>query len=468
MRLSKSFVILLALACLLIFTQETSAQAIRGYTSCDYDDSTNTITVYSETRTDYELGPYYEGFVHLKVYKDGVLIDSQYDYDGGTGFSFLLLQYPATPGSTYVAKGYHSANSYLYDYDEFNPSILYYYDNWGFGRFESQNVYQPWYYTFLSDVFQNRLRSEQEIPLGATHSSDVAQVPPLGVEIMLDGLKVTGLTRDVVVGQRINLSLQAEPSGATVSNVQWTVPGTRVANYIANGTTGTVTPLSNLNTSSISFYWVDGASGRQVTLSCKVNGTPFTKTVKFNVKRPTAQVTTATGAVNISSAWGGGTSLHFGVPQKLGIIFTHNVTYPSGLTGTLAWIQLAKLNRKRQLVVNSSWEKLVEVGLDGSFPYPSASSNSANDSPRSPLDNTLLKKSADDSFEMWLLFKPSGATSIWVPLRKVSWSWSGVATRNGNIWDLSSPSNSVNPASVDSTTHPEWTRVINLQNWVPE
>lgn len=186
MRASTLLISLLTTICCLVFTQETPAQerkAIRGYTDIEYDNTTSTITAYSETSVDYELGPYYEGYVELKIYKDGVLIASQSDYDGGSGFSSLTLQFTATPGSTYLAKGYHNIESYLYDYDDYYPFQVFYYDNWWFGRFESQNISQPWYYTFLDNGFQQLTRRAKSIRIGGTYSSAVASVPAVSIRI---------------------------------------------------------------------------------------------------------------------------------------------------------------------------------------------------------------------------------------------------------------------------------------------
>jgi len=37
---------------------------------------------------------------------------------------------------------------------------------------------------------------------------------------------------------------------------------------------------------------------------------------------------------------------------------------------------------------------------------------------------------------MWLMFKPAGVagTSLWVPLRQVTWSWSASASFTQGIW----------------------------------
>jgi hypothetical protein len=43
----------------------------------------------------------------------------------------------------------------------------------------------------------------------------------------------------------------------------------------------------------------------------------------------------------------------------------------------------------------------------------------------------------NDSFETWVMYKPKakdGFKTVWIPIRKLSWSWSASATYNGNSW----------------------------------
>jgi len=68
------------------------------------------------------------------------------------------------------------------------------------------------------------------------------------------------------------------------------------------------------------------------------------------------------------------------------------------------------------------------------------------------------------------MFKPSGASSIWVPLRVIkNLSWSGKATRtSAATWTLDSSNNNNNPTSLDTTDFPEWNgNILNLK-WIKE
>jgi hypothetical protein len=78
------------------------------------------------------------------------------------------------------------------------------------------------------------------------------------------------------------------------------------------------------------------------------------------------------------------------------------------------------------------------------------------------LDTFYLKVSGTDNFETYFMFIPSGVsgTSIWVPLKKVTWFWTGAATRNTttNQWSLDNNSAdwSHNPTVVTTTGYPTW------------
>jgi hypothetical protein len=300
------------------------------------------------------------------------------------------------------------------------------------------------------------------------HSGGDTPVAVNDVKIMFNGADVTNQTRDVIVGQQISLSLQVLPSTSSATNIQWTVPGNRIANYVATSANGSVTPLSNLQSAQLSFYWVDGANGRQVTVTGKVAGVTFNKTTTFNVKRPTASVTTTTDDVYANQL---SIKITFGHDFVPGISFVQTVTYPQGFTGTTQWVQIATPLRRRKTNAGV-WQRWSGAGLDTIYPY--WGSGNTNDSPSTFLDAShndgyiIVEKSMNDSFDMYLMFKPSGTNSIWVPLRKVSWFWSATGTYNQTTITLVSKNHSVNPASTDSVTHPQWTRNAANNQWINE
>lgn len=311
----------------------------------------------------------------------------------------------------------------------------------------------------------------------SSSTSDSVTVSLPKVDILLNGNVITDTTQNVVVGQQISLSAQV--TNGTPSNPQWTIPGTRVANYVVDYTNQTsatnavVTEITNQNLiqPSISFYWVDGAEARQVQYSVKINNKFYTATVTLNVKRPTARLTTKTGTVGlgiteISENGDTAFSLHYGeIFGTPGISFSATATLPNNFSGDIIWVQVVN-SRRTRTPEEGSQQVLEGVGLDTEFPLGEPNTGEESDSPQQPVIPFCSYKSvsAVDSFTTWLMFKPKGiaGVSIYVPLRKVDWSWSGTGTRNGSrcsastTWTLAPPSNTKNPSSEYTTDFPQW------------
>jgi len=280
---------------------------------------------------------------------------------------------------------------------------------------------------------------------------------------------VTGTTRDAIVGQKMNLSVQVQPSGTQLTNTNWSVPGMRVGNYAVDpsGVSAQVVPFTDTTTTSISFYWVDEGYNRTVSLSGKVNGVSVSAYVIFDAKRPVVTVTSETGEVGLSTVWDNALTLHFGSPSLIGINLNRTFySPPSGFSGNTFWVQVIAPLRRRQLA-DGTWQKLTGAGLDGHYPYSSITH--AGDNPRQPIDNSRLQYVANDTATMWLMFQPSLANSIPVPLLKVDWSWYGaIENRGGGNWVLTARSNTVNPPPVATTEFPQWSQLANDSVWVNE
>jgi hypothetical protein len=276
------------------------------------------------------------------------------------------------------------------------------------------------------------------------------------VLIKMNGVNITNKTQSTIVGRRIPLT--GEVIGGTPTTKSWSIPGNPIKGYAASSVSAKVTNLSSsdLQQSSVAFYWVDGGSGREVTYTVTVNGQIYSGKTTFNVKRPTATLTTTTGSVTISGAHGV-LAMSFGVPPpgNPGITFSASVTEPSGFSGgSGAWFQVVDSTYRRYQENGGDWYMLSGSKVcDSLFPYPGG--YTTNDSPLVGLSVDIQQRCVCDEYAMHLMYKPTG-TAIWVPLRKVEWYWSGHAVRNGANWNLESSSHSTNPGSVDWTTPPTW------------
>jgi hypothetical protein len=303
-----------------------------------------------------------------------------------------------------------------------------------------------------------------------------AQATVPKVDIKLNGNTVTGQTVNVIVGQEMNLTTSVQPSNGTVTNSQWTLPGgnsDRIANYVVtftdsqSPTSATVTNLATLNNSSVDFYWISGGNGRTVQYSAKVNGKSVHAQVTFNVQRPTASIMTSTGTPNVFVPSYGGLAgvlaLEYGdaSPGTPGITFTESVNMPQGFGGDIEWAQVINdTTRTRTTNANVQETQHGSGVLDTRYFYPFTTNNGTEDSPGVALTTNYKAYSISDTFTMYLMFVPTGTAGrpIYVPLRKVSWSWTGNAFRFGssNDWTLNSSSKTTNP-NADVTDCPQWT-----------
>jgi len=103
-------------------------------------------------------------------------------------------------------------------------------------------------------------------------------------------------------------------------------------------------------------------------------------------------------------------------------------------------------------------------GLDSHYPafYPFPATEPwwhEDDPPAEPVDNSV-QVWRSDHFTMYLLYQIDSTNSIPAPLKKLDWSWSGVAQTNGaGGWQL--VSSSVNLTNVNlSAGYPIWTNNV--------
>lgn len=183
---------------------------------------------------------------------------------------------------------------------------------------------------------------------------------------------------------------------------------------------------------------------------------------------------------------GSGLELHFGSAASPGITWNAQVTTPADGAGQIAFTQVVNVDlRQTKDDVGSTKQKFTSNGAfilddalgiqyDGTTAIGDSDTknHSKNDTPGLPLTADLKKRSADDfHFRLYLMYRPSGADSIWATLRELTWEWSGSATKNTTtgVWSLDAgASSSVNPGSSDSTALPEWNGHFTGLGWINE
>ena len=302
------------------------------------------------------------------------------------------------------------------------------------------------------------------------------------IDILWNGNSIKNTTQEAVVGQKIELSVAV--TGGTPTNQQWTIDGEKVKDYKINIVDGkavsaekTNLESQHLSQSSVQFYWVDGGEGRQIQVTANVNGTPYSATATFNVKRLVVSVTTTTGSTTIYTVEQHQELVFGSIPFSVeGIRFFRNsFQLPTGYSGDTYWLQTINYTSKRTLSDGQTVQTASGIGLDDLFPYSSFDPNSGStaDSPGFCLRvcgdaPSISKLEVQISAEMWLMFKPknlpNGEESIYVPLKKVNWNWSAIATRGSDfLFTLTNSSNTQNPIAEDTTNFPIWSIIVTGQ-----
>ena len=117
------------------------------------------------------------------------------------------------------------------------------------------------------------------------------------------------------------------------------------------------------------------------------------------------------------------------------------------------------------------------VKLDTAYPYgntymadgttPPITDFTSADTPRDGLTGTpppnhnstpRTQIEVHESFETYLMFKPPGSYSLYVPLRKATWKWGGVVSSADNWVAVTGAESSASDTSgAEYYEHPKWT-----------
>lgn len=297
------------------------------------------------------------------------------------------------------------------------------------------------------------------------------------ITINRDGSPITS-TQDVIVGQRINLS--ATVVGGTPSSQQWTIPEKAIDKFETLDSNGNADnsrtpaigrpasiPSSKLTSNQVDFIWHNGGSNdirKQVQYTVTVNGISSTATAVFDVQRPTAALSSVGGTTKVDNST---PNLYLGgvTNADVGIIITRGTTaIPNGFSGDFQFVQLISGQVIRSPVGGQPVTTLIPAGLDGCYPYALNQQSSINDTPGFLLATrgyVFEYGEYDAHWNTYLMFKPTGNNSDWVPITRLDWAWHGSATLDPNSlqWtpnDISPPGN---PNGTDTTDYPTWNRV---------
>jgi hypothetical protein len=286
----------------------------------------------------------------------------------------------------------------------------------------------------------------------------------------------------VVVGQKVSLLCQLSLTNAVPTNFQWTVPGFAISNFVVVAIPSSGTVYSNFSTTSsdIDFYWVDGGSNRQVECALAVQGQRAVAKTTFNVLRPTADwIAEPNAVVSVDDNYSR-PAVHFGdrYSTNQGMLFHYRNPDLKGYSSpwVFKWAQVGTIYARGNTFTNNVGIETRGAGLDVIFPVNAwFSPTSSGDDQDDPGEWTYerYKLLRQDSFTNYLMFQTLGATSIPVPIKRIEWCWSGLATNDlPNGWALmSSPTDfCINRNNTDTLEFPVWDRNITnrtvvLTNW---
>ena len=330
------------------------------------------------------------------------------------------------------------------------------------------------------------LPGDEVTPTGADTLALLANPACRDLLILRDDNDITNTTQNVVVGERINLSLETNPQGESPTYIQWSIGGNRVANYVANNSAGTVTALQNLQSPALTFYWVTPGQQIEVSLTATIFGTTLTKYAYFNVTAPSPNEPTVDlptgGQLSVRdlgdcSGSTPGPNMIFGnitgpfpgctYRGSAGITFTRPTT--SSPAGSFFFVQLVT----GDLVVYNRTGGQMNCpasntpGLDANYPYQGGTNNTVTDAPFNPLLSTYATSTRNFAATMYLMWQSNTTGSIPVPMGSVAWGFSGLSTKQPDgSWVITSGNGSAQPFAPASGVNsiPQWTGLVVLGN----
>ena len=325
------------------------------------------------------------------------------------------------------------------------------------------------------------------------------------IEIQRDGQSLGGDYAQALPGQKINLTI----SGASSPTYEWTVPEKTFYNYDPSKTSGQLVPDLEYDQALMTFYWTEGKNDeRTVTCDVMVDGKAVTVAGVIKVYKPESTFKGTGGYVqpgNLSF------ELHGDPPFPHGMAWDESTVAVPFASGVFAFFQTGEVsrsgvtkNKAGSVTGRYRVPASASKGLDGGAPYGAEDPNgvppwntsavvgrgnppaeSAGDSPRDSL--VLLHPRVDldeitvsDSYTTWLMFKPIGSDSCWVPLQTFTWVWGVTATRIIHYDPMGNRDNSIpdgmslssitlpgNHTGTPTTIHPQWNSKIsaNTATW---
>ncbi|MCF7676438.1 MAG: Ig-like domain-containing protein, partial [Akkermansiaceae bacterium] len=319
-------------------------------------------------------------------------------------------------------------------------------------------------------------------------------IPGSGVWTLIEGQAAKALP-----GQKMLLRLQDlllssyGPPGVTLNGFQWTIPDKSFKDYVctytaeADPTSGTITelPAGDALAQDIGFYWADsGVKSLQVSYNLNLDGSVAgqdSSGASLHLEKITSTLVAKTGVDKV-----GLLPLPYPPVQSFGyfptvaadlygMIFTGTVTtppeWPAGCWNSVQLIKSKRLFTSAATGAHTYMGDGVTFNLDTQYAYaPAPFSGNPVVAGSYPADGSIhfdkdlpsepivggASISCDESFETYLMFKPPGSDSRYVPLRKLEWQWGGSVSAADGWTTVTSPKGGVAPTVTECSDHPQW------------
>jgi hypothetical protein len=291
---------------------------------------------------------------------------------------------------------------------------------------------------------------------------------------------------NVVVGEQVLLRAALRAAGPDygaqpppITNYAWTASGKAFDSYYCGPAMGKVYWDLQNNQSSFVATWADGGLQSSWCFAT-VKGIVLRERTYFDIMRPQVEFTASvTGSIGV------GTNYYPGVP--IACLYFGEWHSTPGMTfrwqsssnsppGQYECIQLAQMHSEVAAAGTNYIGSGHGIDLNPATGNPFYSKTYSNgwwhavDSPVLPLLGSVTNAACSDSFTTFIMFKPSGVRNPqFVPVIKVSWSWSAEALTNSATgqWELRSSAYPDTPTPLDTTDHPEWDSKALPLNWTP-
>lgn len=279
------------------------------------------------------------------------------------------------------------------------------------------------------------------------------------------------------LGQKIKLSCKAfdhQGNELPVTEEKWSIQKPVVADFIIKHEDlptgvlpyGVVLELANFNQKEIVFYLYDPISSitsKTVAISCKVNNAtkifsqqlkyerPFIEQFYFHQEVPTVHLN--------SDVWWVGYDGFKKVYSSLGINNQTQTPYEICYTQLLKYKDIRVLDTVQEKAVMNDWQLDTRFQSGGKNilvqPLSAVVTDEFffEDAPESELHpNNLLKKyTANMEYPLWVMAKPQGVDSIWVPIHYCFWRCQKETEKVNGYWSLDGSSSPSAPTDVPFT-----------------